>query len=267
MYNDLKLIAKDFANAKSTCVSEFEVPFDIETYLRKHKGEGETKGWKILLHKDEINVLIDTLAYQINKKFKGQPLVIAPILKGAAYFCVDLTRKLTIPYSLYFLEASSYKNSQSQEENVDFSNTIVPAKFQGKKVLLIDELFDNGKTLATVKGALIKYTNLSSIDITTCCLFQKGKQSKYPSPDLVGMNQLPDVWYVGYGLDDEQTKRGFEHLFMKPRAKELQNEHDIVFYYDEHKQLRNMIYRNISEMKQKLLCDQFMDKVNECMGY
>jgi hypoxanthine phosphoribosyltransferase len=259
MYKNLKNVAQDFLNIESTYVSEFDIQCDINSYLGIHKSEGGTEGWKLLLHKDEINVLIDTLAYQINKKFKGQPLVIAPILKGAVYFCVDLT----IPYSLYFLEASSYKNSQTQEENVDFSNTIVPSKFQGKKVLLIDELFDNGKTLATVKDALIKYTDLCSNDITTCCLFQKEKQSKYPHPDLVGINYLPDVWYVGYGLDDEQTKRGFEHLFMKPREKNLQNEHDIVFYYNAHQNFRNTIREKISNMKQNLVCNQFIDKVHE----
>ena len=41
------------------------------------------------------------------------------ILKGCAYFFVDVTRKLTIPYSTYFLEASSYHNAQTQSESVE----------------------------------------------------------------------------------------------------------------------------------------------------
>ena len=41
------------------------------------------------------------------------------ILKGCVYFFVDLTRALSVPYSTYFIEASSYHNSQTQSETVE----------------------------------------------------------------------------------------------------------------------------------------------------
>ena len=41
------------------------------------------------------------------------------ILKGCVYFFVDLTRGLTVPHSTYFLEASSYHDSQTQAETVE----------------------------------------------------------------------------------------------------------------------------------------------------
>lgn len=45
-------------------------------------------------------------------------------------------------YSVYFLEASSY-NGQNRG-SVKFASQINPAKFEGAKIVLLDELFDNG---------------------------------------------------------------------------------------------------------------------------
>jgi len=76
---------------------------------------------------------------------------------GAAYFLVDLTRRLTIPYrwvvydqslsqlmklirarfptnSIYYIEASSYFDSQTQGEKVELLSILVPNKFKGRKV-------------------------------------------------------------------------------------------------------------------------------------
>jgi hypothetical protein len=87
-------------------------------------------------------------------------------------------------------------------------------------VVLLDELYDNGKTLQSVKEALYKSEELAleEKDIFTCTLFKKEKdtQASYRLPDLYGMD-VPDVWLVGYGLDDCQEKRGWNCLFAIPK--------------------------------------------------
>ena len=51
-------------------------------------------------------------------------------------------------YSCYFLEASSYVG-QKQSESVIFSSKINKSKFEGHRIVLLDELFDNGMLHAT----------------------------------------------------------------------------------------------------------------------
>lgn len=37
--------------------------------------------------------------------------------------------------------------------------------------------------------------------------------------DIIGVPNLPDLWLVGYGLDDRGTKRGWSELFAIPKVK------------------------------------------------
>jgi hypoxanthine phosphoribosyltransferase len=58
--------------------------------------------------KAEIDVAVQKCADRINADFVGEKIILTGILKGAFIFMTDLARKLTRPYSIYFLEASSY---------------------------------------------------------------------------------------------------------------------------------------------------------------
>jgi hypoxanthine-guanine phosphoribosyltransferase len=84
------------------------------------------------------------------------------------------------------------------------NSVLVPSKFDNKTVVLVDELYDNGTTLNAVKAKLMEELNLPSERIFTCCLFRKSKTTNAIPPDLVGFDDLPDLWLVGYGLDDAQ---------------------------------------------------------------
>merc|ERR1719203_161053 len=56
-------------------------------------------------------------------------------------------------------------------------------------------------------------------DILTCCLFSKKRERGDLQVDITGIPDLPDLWLVGYGLDDRGTKRGWTELFAIPKVK------------------------------------------------
>lgn len=205
--------------------------------------------WKLLLTKDQINKAVSHCAKEIERVFEGEEFVVVCILKGCVYFFVDLTRNLTIPYSTYFIEASSYHDSQTQSETVELLSVLVPKKFEGKKVILLDELFDSGTTLQLVKEKLMEDLGKSADDIYTCTLFIKQTETpaSRPLPDLYGI-ALPDVWVVGYGLDDAQEKRGWEYLYGVPKAIESipKTKDDAMFDSEE-------VYKSCLEMLEKQL--------------
>jgi len=210
--------------SNSICLDSMEkVTSFSDSFLSGRKdlrGKDISKSWKFLLSDSEIKTGASRLAKHIDAKFAGKDIVLVCILKGCVYFFVDLTRALTIPYSTYFIEASSYRDSQTQQEKVEFLSVLVPSKFKNKTVVLVDELFDNGKTLHSVKEALMAKENkldLTPDRIFTCTMFSKIKESHYSQPDLVGI-ALPDIWVVGYGLDDMQEKRGWPHLYGVPKV-------------------------------------------------
>lgn len=204
--------------------------------------------WKLILTYEKINNLVARCADTIRRKFTGKDIVIVGILKGVVPFLADLMKYLNIPYTLYFVEASSYKDKQTQHEKVELLSLINPDKFKGKQVIILDELFDNGNTIQFVKTEIIKQANVDPKDIFTCTLFKKKKEvdlTKVQLPDWYGI-ELPDVWFVGYGLDDRGEKRGWMNLFAIPKVAGVPQSDDDIIFTDPDK------YKSMYDQIQKL---------------
>lgn len=188
-----------------------------------HQSESDyfanVKNYKLVLSEAEIARAVQKVADHINTNFVGERIVICGILKGAFVFCTDLCRKLTRPYSIYFVEASSYKG-QVQSDDVELLSRIVPEKFKGRRVILLDELLDNGATMHHMQNHLMKVLEMPRSQIVKCVLFSKenSRRAKDLDADIVGVGDIPELWLVGYGLDDDGTKRGWTHLFAKCKS-------------------------------------------------
>lgn len=189
---------------------------------KQQRCENLENEWKLLMTESEIQLCCSHVAKQINEKFRNseKPIVLTAILKGAYLFLADLTKKLTIPYSVYFIEASSYANKQTQQEELQLLSKLIPEKFHGKTVILVDELFDNGKTMSSIKEHLLstQELKLKKEDIFACTIFTKDSGTDIPEPDFIGIKKIPPVWLVGYGLDDQGEKRGWPLLYACPKA-------------------------------------------------
>lgn len=173
------------------------------------------KEWRLLLTKKEIKSCVNHCARVIQEKFRGKKLVIVCILKGAMYFLVDLTRKITIPHSIYCVETSSYKGQQ--QHGIEILSLIQPDKFKDKDaVVIIDELVDNGVTMDSVDQLIMKDGGVPAEKIFRCALFNKDNGCQYKL-DLCGIT-LPNCWVVGYGLDNLTIQRNFTCLYGCPKA-------------------------------------------------
>ena len=86
-------------------------------------------------------------------------------------------------------------------------------------MILVDELLDNGHTMHTMMLHLMKTLSIPRTQITTCVLFEKHVATRDKSFDaeICGIPNLPNVWLVGYGLDDNGTKRGWTELIAVPK--------------------------------------------------
>ena len=177
-------------------------------------------GLKKIIDKDVIQISRISIVEQIIDRLNQyNDTVLVCILKGAAYFAVDLSRDLDrngFKHSVYFVEASSYSGME-QKDSVELLSRLVPEKLDGKHILLVDELYDNGKTMHNIREYL--NSNIKHDGITTCVMFKKRcKTQKYTLPDIFGL-EVPNVWIVGYGLDDDGYYRGLEDLYAKPKTR------------------------------------------------
>jgi len=187
----------------------------------------DSKSLRLILTSEEIQAGVRVVAHRIETWCKGERIILVGILKGAFMLMSDLCRVMTRPYSVYFVEASSYKEGRTQGDLTMCGPDIVPSKFMDSttkrphKIVLIDELLDNGKTMQDMKLHFLDKLKDSHTenDILTGCLFSKERARECPEADVTGIPNLPDLWLVGYGLDDRGTKRGWTELFAVPKVK------------------------------------------------
>ncbi len=169
---------------------------------------------KTLFTAAEIAATIDRLAVAIAADFSGQPIVLLGVLKGALYVSVDLARALSrIPdgpseIKLDFLTVSSYGNQNRSSGEVrmlkDASQNIT-----GKNVIMVEDIVDNGLTLAYLR-ALLQGRNPASL--RACVLFDKPYNRRIEvGVEYSGM-VCPDAFVVGYGLDYQEKYRNLPYL-------------------------------------------------------
>lgn len=196
-------------------------PLAGSKYFQDHKN------YRLILTKEELDAGVRIVGKRIETWSKGERIILVGILKGAFMFMSDLCRVLSRPYSVYFVEASSYKDGRQQGAGVEISAELASAKFcdavtkKPHKIVLVDELLDNGKTMQDMKDHFLqslKSTHTEN-DILTVCLLSKQRKRECPEADITGIPDLPDLWLVGYGLDDRGTKRGWTELFAIPKVK------------------------------------------------
>ena len=151
----------------------------------------------VLFSEHQIEQMVGSLATQISRDYAGRDVVIVGLMDGVFMFLADLSRKIDTQHQLDFISASSYGLGTVSSGNVRIKKDADTA-LAGKHVLLVDEICDSGRTLASLK-LLISQRNAASVK--TCVLLDKvSRRQADIRPDYVGA-VCPDEFVVGYGMD------------------------------------------------------------------
>jgi len=162
---------------------------------------------RVLISEIEISRRIQELGKELSEAYRGRPLTVVGVLSGSLLFLADLMRQIDVPHQVGFLQASSYRTGVKAGEltvNQDYFPDVA-----GRDVLLIDDIFDTGRTLETLLRLL---RNAAPRSLRSAVLLWKqGTQSVDWTPDYVGF-KIPDEFVVGYGLDYLQDYRHLPHI-------------------------------------------------------
>lgn len=173
---------------------------------------------KILVSAEQIQAAVDQVAREIREREAGRPLTVIAIMTGAIVFLADLIRKLDMPLRVGVIQTSSYRGTQRGELAI---NAEMMLDITGRDVLLVDDIFDTGHTLAQVTAALGDYRPQSLR--SAVLLLKRGRQEVAMRPDYVGF-EIPDEFVVGYGLDYRDAYRNLPYLAALEPA-DLEGEH------------------------------------------
>ncbi|MCX7012551.1 MAG: hypoxanthine phosphoribosyltransferase [Candidatus Sumerlaeota bacterium] len=158
---------------------------------------------KVLFDGETINQRIAELADEISRDYTDGELVLVTVLRGGLIFLADLSRRISIRHTFDVVGATSYgPHVESSGQVLITKDVEVP--LQGRDVLLVEDIYDTGRTLHVVRD-LLQVHDPRSLEI--CSLLVKDRPRSQEIPiKYIGFH-IPNVFVVGYGLDyDEQYR-------------------------------------------------------------
>jgi hypoxanthine phosphoribosyltransferase len=155
----------------------------------------------LVISEIRIRRAVRRLARQIDRHARTQgiaDLTIVCVLDGAFVFCADLIREMQTPTTIAFTKARSYNGTKKGR------TTLAPLAgvVEGRPVLIVDTIYDTGKTIAKVIRAVRRHTTWIALAV----LVEKRRKAVVPIgaagvKTFVGFRIDDDPFLVGYGLD------------------------------------------------------------------
>lgn len=161
-----------------------------------------------LISEAAIRERIIELGREIEADYAGRPLTIVAVLTGSLILLADLMRQIQIPLRVSLIQASSYKGATTTGSTLVLNEAFAP-DVAGRDVLLLDDILDTGRTLATI---ISRMKDRGAASVKTAVLLHKvGRQVVDLEPDYRGF-MIPDEFVVGYGLDYDDDYRHLPYV-------------------------------------------------------
>ena len=160
---------------------------------------------RTLLTPEQLDSGIARLADAVRADVGRRPLTVVGVLTGSIVVVADLIRRLDGPICVGMVWASSYRGTATRPGELDLRLDLLP-DIAGQEVLLVDDIFDSGRTL---EALVTELRRRGAARVQSLVLLRKlGRAEVAMEPEYVGFD-IPDEFVVGYGLD---FNGGFRHL-------------------------------------------------------
>jgi hypoxanthine phosphoribosyltransferase len=163
-----------------------------------------------VLSEPELMARIDDLAARLAPRLTGDWSAIN-ILIGATPFTSDLMKalaRLDIHPVLDALWLESYRDARESSGRVVVRADIA-RQVRDRGVLIIDDVFDTGRTLAFARKHLIAK---GAREVITCALARKPWAPEGDEDVDFHAFDAPPRYLVGYGMDDAGLYRGLPYI-------------------------------------------------------
>ncbi|MDE6599600.1 MAG: hypoxanthine phosphoribosyltransferase [Oscillospiraceae bacterium] len=163
---------------------------------------------KIIVSEEKIRRKVAEAGKMITDKYRGKPLLLVSILKGAFIFLADLCREIDIPCEIGFMCAQSYYNGTSSSGIVNITMDLEQDVSQ-YHVVIVEDIIDTGRTISDVKRLLAARKPLSLKVVT---LLDKPDRRVVPLEADLSLFTVPDLFLIGYGLDCGEKFRNLPYI-------------------------------------------------------
>jgi len=178
-----------------------------QNLIHKKHPPGNELQLQLFINSDQIEERLERVARQLEEQYSEQELTIVMIMKGAFILIADLMRHLHLPVRLDSIHCSSYTHGSKGELTVKGVDDL---DIVGKHILVIDDIFDTGETLAEVVSQIEKKDPAS---VKSLVLLSKDVPHNTDYRPDIALFDIEDRFVVGYGLDYKEYYRGLPDIY------------------------------------------------------
>ena len=144
----------------------------------------------------EVNACISRVAAEITARLGERYPLVLSVMGGAVVFAGQLLPQLAFPLDLDYVHATRYRNDT---QGRDLAWKVEPkADIRGRVVLVLDDILDEGHTLAAVRERLLAM-GVAEFFCAVLAVKDTG-QEKPIQADFFGL-RLPNRYVFGCGMD------------------------------------------------------------------
>ena len=167
------------------------------------------QGSDLIYSKQQITTALDQMAVQLEQRLLGKNPIVLCVMNGGFVFTSDLIRHMDCDVRIDYVHVSRYQNDTTGGE-LEWLR-VPQSTFQDQVVLIADDIFDEGHTLAE----LVAYCKSKGArEVISCVLLYKQKQNRAMTlePDYYGL-LAPDRYVFGYGMDYQGYLRNLPDIY------------------------------------------------------
>ena len=150
-----------------------------------------------LIHSEAVvQGAVDQVAAAIRERLAAKYPLVLCVMTGGVVFCGQLLAKLDFPLDFDYLHATRY-GPETQGGKISWRSAPWTS-VKGRSVLVVDDILDEGVTLAAVKESLRR---MGAEEVLTAVFADKlNGKAKPIAADFVGLT-VPDRFVFGFGMD------------------------------------------------------------------
>lgn len=162
-----------------------------------------------LIHSESaVQAALDKVAAELRLRLADKHPLVLCVMTGGVIFCGQLLPKLDFPIDFDYLHATRY-GPETQGGKISWRSAPWTS-VKGRTVLVVDDILDEGVTLAAVKESLLR---LGAIEVLTAVFADKlNGKTKPIAADFYGLT-VPDRFVFGYGMDVDGAWRNLPAIY------------------------------------------------------
>ncbi len=164
---------------------------------------------EVLVSEESLQQRVAELGAEITRDYQGKELLLICILRGGVMFLTDLMRHIDVPHAIEFMAVSSYGSGARESTGRARITLDLNTNIQDRHVLLVEDIIDSGRTLASVLELL---STRKPASLKVCTLLDKADRREVEVDIQYSGFVIPNKFVFGYGLDLDEYYRNLNFI-------------------------------------------------------